>query len=210
MGGARGVSRTVAAACVTPGPCRGRCASGVMTYEHRFRQHTTATSVLRGAVRNNQTEDGVIGCQRVEVQVLTTLKCNLRCSYCSLGAGEALGSQRSARYTAAQLAAFVERHLAGKEVYFTLYGGEPTLNTRFALQLMERLEDERDRADLRSDPVSRRGSRPAPARPLVCRSAAAREKPPRQLRSVRVLRSDAVAAALHGNDQPQTLAACRT
>jgi uncharacterized protein len=89
-------------------------------------------------VRNNQTEDGVIGCHRVEVQVLTTLKCNLRCSYCSLGAGKVLGSQRSARYSAAQLAAFVERHLAGKEVYFTLYGGEPTLNTRFALQLMER------------------------------------------------------------------------
>ncbi len=63
--------------------------------------------------------------QRVEVQVLTTLKCNLRRNYCSLGTGQVLGSQKSARYSAAQLAAFVERHLAGREVYFTLYGGKP-------------------------------------------------------------------------------------
>jgi uncharacterized protein len=50
-------------------------------------------------MQHNQTENGVIGCQRVEVQVLTTLRCNLRCSYCSLGAGEVLGSQKSARYS---------------------------------------------------------------------------------------------------------------
>ena len=82
--------------------------------------------------------DPAITGTRVEVQVLTTLKCNLRCTYCSLGVGEVLGSQSKPQYSIDQLAAFVERHLRGKEIYFTLYGGEPTLNTRFALQLMER------------------------------------------------------------------------
>ena len=84
----------------------------------------------------------VVG-QRVEIQVLTTLKCNLRCSYCSLGVGEVLGSQKKARYSVDQLAAFVERHLQGKEVYFTLYGGEPTLNVDFGLKLMERFAHSR-------------------------------------------------------------------
>ncbi len=81
--------------------------------------------------------------QHVEIQVLTTLKCNLRCSYCSLGVGEVLGSQKKARYSVDQLAAFVERHLQGKEVYFTLYGGEPTLNVDFGLKLMERFPHSR-------------------------------------------------------------------
>ncbi len=75
---------------------------------------------------------------RVELQVLTTLKCNLRCTYCSLGVGEVLGSQSKARYTAEQLGDFIDHQLAGKEVYFTLYGGEPTLNVGFAVELMER------------------------------------------------------------------------
>ena len=28
---------------------------------------------------------------RVELQLLTTLRCNLKCSYCSLGVGDVLG-----------------------------------------------------------------------------------------------------------------------
>ncbi len=80
---------------------------------------------------------------RVELQLLTTLKCNLRCSYCSLGVGEVLGSQKHAAYSAEQLETFVNTHLADKEVYFTLYGGEPTLNTQFALELMERFPNRR-------------------------------------------------------------------
>ena len=75
---------------------------------------------------------------RVELQLLTTLQCNLRCSYCSLAVGEILGSQKRAAYSAGQLDTFVRTHLADKEVYITLYGGEPTLNTEFALELMER------------------------------------------------------------------------
>jgi len=83
-------------------------------------------------------DEPVIVGNRVELQLLTTLKCNLRCSYCSLGVGEVLGSQKHATYTAAQLETFIGTHLAGKEVYITLYGGEPTLNTDFAVDLVER------------------------------------------------------------------------
>ena len=36
--------------------------------------------------------DPIVG-GRVELQLLTTLKCNLKCTYCSLGVGEVLGSQ---------------------------------------------------------------------------------------------------------------------
>lgn len=92
--------------------------------------------MVRDVVANDAAP--VVTGARVELQVLTTLKCNLRCTYCSLGVGNVLGSQSKPRYTVGQLGRFVEQHLSGKEVYFTLYGGEPTLNTRFALQLMER------------------------------------------------------------------------
>lgn len=75
---------------------------------------------------------------RVELQLLTTLKCNLKCSYCSLGVGEVLGSQVHVEYDINQLAAFVEKHLTGKEVYVTFYGGEPTLNKALMFQVMAR------------------------------------------------------------------------
>lgn len=75
---------------------------------------------------------------RVELQLLTTLKCNLKCSYCSLGVGEVLGSQVHVEYDIEQLSAFVEQHLQGKEVYVTFYGGEPTLNKALMLEVMQR------------------------------------------------------------------------
>ncbi len=75
---------------------------------------------------------------RVELQLLTTLKCNLKCSYCSLGVGEVLGSQIHVEYDIDQLSAFVDRHLQGKEVYVTFYGGEPTLNKPLMLEVMQR------------------------------------------------------------------------
>jgi radical SAM protein with 4Fe4S-binding SPASM domain len=37
-----------------------------------------------------------------------------------------------------QLVAFAERHLAGKEVYVTFYGGEPTLNRPMMIEVMQR------------------------------------------------------------------------
>ncbi|MDP2809127.1 MAG: radical SAM protein [Rhodocyclaceae bacterium] len=81
-------------------------------------------------------ENTLIG-GRVELQLLTTLKCNLKCTYCSLGVGEVLGSQTEIKYDIGQLAAFIERHLAGKEIYVTFYGGEPTLNTDMMFAVME-------------------------------------------------------------------------
>jgi len=75
---------------------------------------------------------------RVELQLLTTLRCNLKCSYCSLGVGDVLGSQIHVEYDINQLAAFVAQHLQGKEVYVTFYGGEPTLNKALMLEVMQR------------------------------------------------------------------------
>lgn len=75
---------------------------------------------------------------RVELQLLTTLKCNLKCSYCSLGVGDVLGSQTQVAYGIDQLAAFADTHLAGKEVYVTFYGGEPTLNRPMMAEVMQR------------------------------------------------------------------------
>ena len=75
---------------------------------------------------------------RVELQLLTTLKCNLKCSYCSLGVGDVLGSQTQVAYSIEQLAAFADTHLVGKEVYVTFYGGEPTLNRAMMAEVMQR------------------------------------------------------------------------
>jgi uncharacterized protein len=81
--------------------------------------------------------DPIVG-GRVELQLLTTLKCNLKCSYCSLGVGEVLGSQVHVEYDIDELSAFIDSHLQGKEVYVTFYGGEPTLNKALMLQVMQR------------------------------------------------------------------------
>ncbi|WP_199102141.1 MULTISPECIES: radical SAM/SPASM domain-containing protein [Aquitalea] len=82
-------------------------------------------------------EPPIIGA-RVELQLLTTLKCNLKCTYCSLGVGNVLGSQTELEYNVDQLASFIETHLNGKDVYVTFYGGEPTLNMKLVLEVMQR------------------------------------------------------------------------
>ncbi|MRD74166.1 radical SAM protein [Rhodocyclus tenuis] len=85
----------------------------------------------------NANEPAIVG-GRVELQLLTTLKCNLKCTYCSLGVGDMLGSQTELKYDIEQLAAFVDAQLAGKEIYVTFYGGEPTLNLPMMKQVMQR------------------------------------------------------------------------
>jgi uncharacterized protein len=75
---------------------------------------------------------------RVELQLLTTLTCNLKCTYCSLGVGDMVGSQGKVSYTQDALDAFISKHLAGHEIYITFYGGEPTLNLGFIREVMER------------------------------------------------------------------------
>nr|MBP9060762.1 radical SAM protein [Rhodoferax sp.] len=89
-------------------------------------------STAKGEVQQSDIDPIVGG--RVELQLLTTLKCNLKCSYCSLGVGEVLGSQVHVEYDIEQLSAFVHKHLQGKEVYVTFYGGEPTLNKSLMLE----------------------------------------------------------------------------
>ncbi|MDK9704989.1 MAG: SPASM domain-containing protein [Sulfuritalea sp.] len=84
--------------------------------------------------------DPIVG-GRVELQLLTTLKCNLKCTYCSLGVGDVLGSQTELEYDIDQLAAFVSRHLRNKEVYVTFYGGEPTLNLDMMQAVMRRFPE---------------------------------------------------------------------
>lgn len=96
--------------------------------------------VLNGpAARVAGTDSGpaIIG-NRVELQLLTTLRCNLKCSYCSLGVGEVLGSQRDVSYSLDSLDAFIKKHLSEHETYVTFYGGEPTLNLNFIAQIMAR------------------------------------------------------------------------
>jgi uncharacterized protein len=96
-----------------------------------------ASPILFAPAPARSTEPAIAG-HRVELQLLTTLKCNLKCSYCSLGVGDVLGSQTQVGYTVDQLAAFADTHLAGKEVYVTFYGGEPTLNRPMMAEVMER------------------------------------------------------------------------
>lgn len=81
--------------------------------------------------------DPIIG-SRVELQLLTTLRCNLKCTYCSIAEGEVLGSQGNVSYNIDQLDAFIQKHLAKHDVYVTFYGGEPTLNLPFMQQVMQR------------------------------------------------------------------------
>jgi uncharacterized protein len=75
---------------------------------------------------------------RVELQLLTTLTCNLKCTYCSLGVGDMVGSQGEVSYTTDALDDFIKKHLYEHEVYVTFYGGEPTLNLDFIKEIMER------------------------------------------------------------------------
>lgn len=98
------------------------------------------TVSVNPAIPPKPAADPIVG-GRVELQLLTTLKCNLKCTYCSLGVGEVLGSQTELKYDIEQLAAFVERHLAGKEIYVTFYGGEPTLNLGMMQAVMQRFPE---------------------------------------------------------------------
>ena len=73
---------------------------------------------------------------RVELQLFTTLACNLRCTYCSEAVGDVRGSARDVTYSLEALDRFIRTHLAEREVYVTFYGGEPTLNLAFMQEVM--------------------------------------------------------------------------
>ncbi|MBI1890985.1 MAG: radical SAM protein [Burkholderiales bacterium] len=75
---------------------------------------------------------------RVELQLLTTLRCNLKCTYCSIAEGDVRDSQGDVTYSFDELERFVDTHLKGYDVYVTFYGGEPTLNLDFMTAVMQR------------------------------------------------------------------------
>lgn len=89
------------------------------------------------AIEDTLKTSPIVG-NRVELQLLTTLTCNLKCTYCSLGVGDMVGSQGKVSYTTDMLDAFITKHLAEHEKYVTFYGGEPTLNLEFMQEVMER------------------------------------------------------------------------
>lgn len=96
-----------------------------------------AISDLNYAESLDATGPAIVG-NRVELQLFTTLRCNLRCTYCSLGVGEVVGSQRKPTYTFDDLDAFIREQLGEREIYVTFYGGEPTLNLAFMIEAMQR------------------------------------------------------------------------
>lgn len=77
----------------------------------------------------------IIG-KRVELQLFTTLNCNLKCTYCS--EKTVVGSQGKVTYSPEALDQFIRTHLSEHEIYVTFYGGEPTLNIDFMEQVMQR------------------------------------------------------------------------
>lgn len=78
------------------------------------------------------------GHQRVELQLFTTLNCNLKCTYCSAAVGDVLHSQGHVQYSPEDLDRFIATHLTGYEVYVTFYGGEPVMNRAFMQEVMQR------------------------------------------------------------------------
>jgi uncharacterized protein len=73
---------------------------------------------------------------RVELQLFTTLRCNLKCTYCS--ESSVVNSQGKVSYSLDALDNFIRTHLDQHEKYVTFYGGEPTLNVEFIEQVMQR------------------------------------------------------------------------
>jgi uncharacterized protein len=87
-------------------------------------------------------QDPIVG-HRVELQLYTTLRCNLKCTYCSESVGDVVNSQGNVNYSPEALDRFIRTHLADKEVVVTFYGGEPTLNIPFMQDLMRRYPEYR-------------------------------------------------------------------
>jgi len=77
----------------------------------------------------------IIG-KRVELNLFTTLRCNLKCTYCSENG--VVNSQGKVSYSLDTLDQFIRTHLDKHEKYVTFYGGEPTLNVEFMEQVMQR------------------------------------------------------------------------
>lgn len=86
------------------------------------------------------TSPAILG-KKVEIQISTTLKCNLSCSYCVLSEGDILDSHGKPVYSLEQLELFIQTHLSDKNVYFTFFGGEPLMNRPFIYDVMDRFTE---------------------------------------------------------------------
>jgi len=109
--------------------------SNITIHPRRSAAELSAIPNLHSAI--SQPQPAIVG-QRVELQLLTTLRCNLKCTYGSIAEGDVLGSQGNVSYSLEILEAFIDRHLRELETYVTFYGGEPTLNQPFMREVMER------------------------------------------------------------------------
>lgn len=99
---------------------------------------TTPIVFVPGQAKRQDDQRPPITGSRVELQLLTTLRCNLKCTYCSISEGGVLGSQGNVTYSLDTLDNFIRTHLDGYDVYITFYGGEPTLNLPFIKEVMAR------------------------------------------------------------------------
>ncbi|WP_051229014.1 radical SAM/SPASM domain-containing protein [Paludibacterium yongneupense] len=93
--------------------------------------------LIRQAKPAQQSGPAIVG-SRVELQLLTTLRCNLKCTYCSIAEGDVRESQGNVNYSPEALDRFIATQLDGYDVYVTFYGGEPTLNRSFIRDVMQR------------------------------------------------------------------------
>lgn len=75
--------------------------------------------------------------ERVEIQLFTTLSCNISCDYCVMAVGDVLGSQGKPQYSIPQLKQWTQTHALGKQLAFTFFGGEPLLNRPFIREVID-------------------------------------------------------------------------
>ena len=92
----------------------------------------------RTAPRGEPFAPVIPGHNKVELQLFTTLNCNLKCTYCSAAVGDVLHSQGHVEYSLEDLDRFIDTHLNGYDVYVTFYGGEPLMNREFMQEVMTR------------------------------------------------------------------------
>jgi uncharacterized protein len=77
--------------------------------------------------------------ESMELQLFTTMECNLRCTYCS--EANVLDSQKKVTYSDEELDDFIQNNFNDKDLSITFYGGEPTMNIPFMEKVMRRYPD---------------------------------------------------------------------
>ena len=81
-------------------------------------------------MRTDIIKNDIIESNKVEILLFSTLKCNLRCSYCVMKVGDMLHSQGKPIYSINQLYDFINTNLRDKEIYFTFFEYYHSANER--------------------------------------------------------------------------------